>query len=74
MGCLHRNASAYCGRQNQPFVANRLSRTIIFAPARTGTVFTAKPLLQLVRAHVDELVELSGVYVSPVSVTHPILL
>lgn len=41
-----------------PLVANGFARAIILRPACTSRVLTTKPFLQLVWAHVDELIEL----------------
>jgi len=40
-------------------MANGFTRAIVLGPACTSRVLTTKPLLQLVWAHVDELIELS---------------
>lgn len=41
-----------------PLMANRLARAIVLGPTCAGRILAAEPFLQLIRAHVDELIEL----------------
>lgn len=46
-------------KAHSPLVTNGLAGAIILGPACTSRILTTEPFLQLVRRHVDELIELS---------------